>query len=158
MFKCPIHIQLCFNHFREKNCRKHPKCIFSSSPSWLHSYFHICSAWLTPDQVRQQQPPLCNDPVQQSNRDLPEASLPSFHQLFFFSVGKGSTKKYDFLSDPGVPGPIYGSSSLSQTKPLCADLTDVTLADEDTNSILDNANMAIQGNMAMQILQSGCHL
>ena len=30
-----------------------------------------------------------------------------------------------------------------------ADLTDVTLADEDTNSILiDNANRAIQGNVA----------
>ena len=32
-----------------------------------------------------------------------------------------------------------------------ADLTDVTLADEDTNSILtDNVNRAIQGNVAMQ--------
>ena len=30
---------------------------------------------------------------------------------------------------------------------VCADLTDVTLADEDTNSILaDNAKGAIQGN------------
>ena len=38
----------------------------------------------------------------------------------------------------------------------CADLTDVTLADEDTNSILaDNANRAIQGNVAMQVIQSG---
>ena len=37
---------------------------------------------------------------------------------------------------------------------LCANLTDVTLADEDTISILtDNANKAIQGNMAMQIIQ-----
>ena len=36
----------------------------------------------------------------------------------------------------------------------CADLTDVTLADEDTNSILaDNANRAIQGNVAMQVTQ-----
>ena len=34
----------------------------------------------------------------------------------------------------------------------CADLTDVTLAGEDTNSILtDNANRAIQGNVAMQV-------
>ena len=33
---------------------------------------------------------------------------------------------------------------------LCADLTDVTLTDEDTNPILtDNANRAIQGNVAM---------
>ena len=32
-----------------------------------------------------------------------------------------------------------------------ADLTDVTLADEDANSIpTDNANRAIQGNAAMQ--------
>ena len=31
----------------------------------------------------------------------------------------------------------------------------MTLADEDTNSILtDNANRAIQGNVAMQIIQS----
>ena len=35
----------------------------------------------------------------------------------------------------------------------CADLTDVTLADEDTNSILaDNAKRAIQGNEAMQVM------
>ena len=39
---------------------------------------------------------------------------------------------------------------------LCADLTDVTLADEDTNSILtDNAKRAIQGNEAMQVMQTG---
>ena len=36
---------------------------------------------------------------------------------------------------------------------VCADLTDVTLADEDTNSILaDNAKRAIQGNEAMQVI------
>ena len=36
-----------------------------------------------------------------------------------------------------------------QTEEPFADLTDVTLADEDTNSILtDNANRAIQGNVA----------
>ena len=36
---------------------------------------------------------------------------------------------------------------------VCADLTDVTLADEDTNSILaDNAKRAIQGNEAMQVM------
>ena len=40
---------------------------------------------------------------------------------------------------------------LSLTEGGCVDLTDVTLADEDTNSILaDNANRAIQGNVAMQ--------
>ena len=38
----------------------------------------------------------------------------------------------------------------------CANLTDVTLAAEDTNSILtDNANMAIQGNVTMQVTQPG---
>ena len=36
----------------------------------------------------------------------------------------------------------------------CADLTDVTLSDEDTNSKLtDNAKRAIQGNEAMQVMQ-----
>ena len=35
---------------------------------------------------------------------------------------------------------------------VCADLTDVTLADEDTNSILAvNAKGVIQGNEAMQV-------
>ena len=39
---------------------------------------------------------------------------------------------------------------------VCADLTDVTLADADTNSILtDNVNRAIQGNEAMQVMQTG---
>ena len=39
---------------------------------------------------------------------------------------------------------------------VVADLTDVTLADEDTNLILtDNANRAIQGNEAMQVMQTG---
>ena len=38
-------------------------------------------------------------------------------------------------------------------------LTDVTLADEDTNSILaDNVNREIQGNVAMQIIKTGCQL
>ena len=37
-----------------------------------------------------------------------------------------------------------------------ADLTDMTLADEDTNSIItDNANRAILGNVAMQVTQPG---
>ena len=42
---------------------------------------------------------------------------------------------------------------------LCADLNDVTLADEETNSILtDNANMAFQGNVAMRVTQPGSQL
>ena len=50
-------------------------------------------------------------------------------------------------------GPIYGSGSETPF----ADLTDdVTLADKDTNSILtDNANREIQGNVAMQVMQTG---
>ena len=40
-----------------------------------------------------------------------------------------------FISDPGIPGPIYGSECLKQTPRPFADLTDVTLADEDNNSI-----------------------
>ena len=40
--------------------------------------------------------------------------------------------------------------------PTSWNLTDVTLADEDTKSILtDNANRAIQGNVAMQVAPSG---
>ena len=41
---------------------------------------------------------------------------------------------------------------LSETPTPCVDLTDVTLADEDTNSKLtDNANRAFQGNVAMRV-------
>ena len=40
-----------------------------------------------------------------------------------------------------------------------ADLTDVTLAGEDTNSILtDNANRAFQGYVAMRVTQPGGQL
>ena len=47
-----------------------------------------------------------------------------------------------FLSDLGILG--------VRMTPF-ADLTDVTLADEDINSILtDNANRAFQGNMAIK--------
>ena len=49
--------------------------------------------------------------------------------------------------------------SNSLTKTPCADLTDVTLADGDTNSILtDNANRAFRGNVAMQVTQPGGQL
>ena len=62
----------------------------------------------------------------------------------------------NFLSDPGIPGPIFVSGCPSVSETPCWDLTDVTLADEDTNSILtDNANRAIQGNVAMQVAPSG---
>ena len=48
---------------------------------------------------------------------------------------------------------------MSVTERPFVDLTDVTLADEDTNSILtDNANRTIQGNVAMQVMQPGGQL
>ena len=41
----------------------------------------------------------------------------------------------------------------------CANLTDLTLADEDTNSILTGiANTAIQENLAMQVVRPGGQL
>ena len=47
-----------------------------------------------------------------------------------------------FFASPSV-GPVLSHYA------TCADLTDVTLADEDTNSTLtDNANRAFQGNVA----------
>ena len=52
-----------------------------------------------------------------------------------------------FLSDPGVPGVQSMGPDVRHSVPPTPslDLTDVTLADEDTNSILtDNANRAIQ--------------
>ena len=42
------------------------------------------------------------------------------------------------------------------TTRLCADLADVTLADEDINSIpTDDVNRAILGNVAMQVAPPG---
>ena len=57
---------------------------------------------------------------------------------------------------PGIPGVRSMCPSLSNSTFVKLHWT---LADEDTNSILtDNANRAIQGNVAMQITQSGCQL
>ena len=45
-------------------------------------------------------------------------------------------------------GPVLSN----KLRDVVADLTDVTLVDEDTKSILtDNANRAIQGNVAMHV-------
>ena len=57
-----------------------------------------------------------------------------------------------FLSDPGVPGVRSMGPDVSDSihTRLCADLTDVTLADEDSNSIpTDGVNRAILGNVAV---------
>ena len=64
-----------------------------------------------------------------------------------------SDAKVDFVVFLIFIGPRCPWSDLcvrmSQTNRRCVDLTDVTLADEDTNSILtDNANRAIQVNVA----------
>ena len=64
----------------------------------------------------------------------------------------------DFLSDPGVPGVRSMGLDLCQslTTRLFADLTDVTLADEDSNSIpTDDVNRAFPGNVVMQVAPSG---
>ena len=46
--------------------------------------------------------------------------------------------------------------SLTHKLYLVADITDVTLAEKDANSILaDNANRAILGNVAMPIITGG---
>ena len=46
--------------------------------------------------------------------------------------------------------------SNSVTPRLCADLTDVTLADDDSNLIpTDDVHRAILGNVAMQVAPSG---
>ena len=47
-----------------------------------------------------------------------------------------------------------GPSLSNYLQDLWLDLTDVTLADEDTNSMpTDHANRAIQGNVAMQVTE-----
>ena len=53
---------------------------------------------------------------------------------------------------PRSPGPIYVSGCNWVTELGLWNLTDVTLADEDTNSILtDKVNRTIQCNVAMQV-------
>ena len=53
-------------------------------------------------------------------------------------------------------GPIYGSGPMSLTPRGFANLFDVTLANEDSNSIpTDEANRAILGNMARQVALTG---
>ena len=71
----------------------------------------------------------------------------NFSSLFW--TAKSSHTSCIFFGPRCLWGPIYGFECLKLTH-LCADLTDVTLADEDINSILtDNANRAFQGNVAM---------
>ena len=64
-----------------------------------------------------------------------------------------------FLSDPGVPGVRSMGLSLCHSltdSQTFTDLIDVTLADEDINSIpADDVDRAIQGNVAMQVAPPG---
>ena len=61
-----------------------------------------------------------------------------------------------FLSDPGIPGVrSMGPDVSNSVQDYFADLTDVTLADEDSNSIpTDDVNRAFLGNVAMQVAPS----
>jgi len=79
----------------------------------------------------------------------------------FFSIWYVATLRFwcsfniEFLSDPGIPGPIYGSGCL-KLQDVVADLTDVTLVDEDTNPIpTNNTNKTIQDNVAMPVTNPG---
>ena len=57
---------------------------------------------------------------------------------------------------PRSPGPIYVSGCHKLSELRFWNLTDVTLADEDTDSIpTDDTNRAIQGNVAMLVTQPG---
>ena len=73
---------------------------------------------------------------------------------YFIGPPKAGDSSSIFIGPRCPWGPIYGSGCLSVSlspRPF-ADLTDVTLVDEDTKSILtDNANRAIQGNQAMHV-------
>ena len=77
--------------------------------------------------------------------------------LQLFSPLSFSVSLCKFLSDPDVPGVRSMGPDLSKSlQDYFADLTDVTLADEDSNSIpTDDVNRAILGNVAMQVAPSG---
>ena len=55
---------------------------------------------------------------------------------------------------PRSPGPIYVSGCLKLSRTPSVNLTDVTLADKETNLILtDKVNRVIQDNVTMQVTQ-----
>ena len=67
----------------------------------------------------------------------------------------------EFLLDPGKHGveSLGPDVRMSISETPFVDLTEVTLADEDTNSIpTDNVKRVIQGHVAMQVTQPGGHL
>ena len=81
----------------------------------------------------------------------------NFHLLLWCFVILSSPALLLIFIGPRCPwGPIYGSWCPSVSTRLFADLIDVTLADEDSNSIpTDDVNRAILGNMTMQVAPSG---
>ena len=86
------------------------------------------------------------------------SNLPWHKQLASCALVFFSSADNNFLSDPGVPGvrSMGPDVSPSVTERLCSDLTDVTLADEDSNSTpSDDVNRAILGNVAMQVAPPG---
>ena len=70
-------------------------------------------------------------------------------------LGLQCPNKQVFLSDPGVLGVrSMGPDVTKWVRDIVAELTDVTLAYKDTNSIrTDNVNRAFQGNIAMKVTQ-----
>ena len=81
------------------------------------------------------------------------SSYVNIHSSFF--LGRANIFYRTQVSLVRSMGPSV-SETLCLTHTPFADFTDVTLADENTNSILiDNANRAIQGNVAMQVAPSG---
>ena len=82
-----------------------------------------------------------------------EKYVANFGEKGFFLLLLFTDGLHTSLLDPGVPGVLWVWMSIS------VDLTDVTLADEDTNPIpTDNANRAIKGNVATQVTQPGGQL
>ena len=78
-----------------------------------------------------------------------------FPEIFLSFLFSRTNYPEIFIGPRCTWGPIYGSRCLRG----CANLTDVTLADQATNSMqADNANMAIQGNVAMKVTQSSGQL
>ena len=75
---------------------------------------------------------------------------PGFLWLSYVTILREAYIYRVFLSDPGVPG--VRSMGPDETTRLCSDLTDVTLADEDSNSIPTyDVNRAFLSNMATQV-------
>ena len=85
---------------------------------------------------------------------LSQASLCSAYQQLF--IGAAELKVENFYRTQVSLVRSMGLFVSNKLTIPCANLTDVTLADEDTNSILtENAKRAIQGNVAMQVTQPG---